>query len=269
MQIIILFKFKYSGTTGHPKASVIKHLRFYTAAMGFSEIFKIGKQDRVYCCLPLYHSAGGIIGTGFTVYSGSTLIFRKKFSASNFWKDISEYECTIFQYIGELCRYLLSQPESKYDTSHKVRLAIGNGMRPDVWQNFQKRFQIKQIGEFYGATEGNCNMVNTRGKFAAVGYISPLIAPIFPIKLVRFDIDKEEPIRGKDGFCIPCKIGEVGELLGYIDPADPSRHFDVCFFFFSSLSSHLFYCYIYSFFLGCFSAFSIIRILLGNRFIRI
>lgn len=222
-----LFFIYTSGTTGLPKASVIKHLRFYTAIMGFTEMYKIQRTDRVYCCLPLYHSAGGIIGTGSALYSGCTFVFRKKFSATKFWKDISENQCTVIQYIGELCRYLLAQPKTQYDTAHKVRLAIGNGMRPDVWGPFQKRFQIQQIGEFYGATEGNCNMVNTRGRYGAVGYVSPLYSFLLPVKIVKFDVETEEPIRNKDGFCIPCKAGEVGELLGYIDTKDPTRAFDV------------------------------------------
>mmetsp|Transcript_24587 Transcript_24587/g.31269 ORF Transcript_24587/g.31269 Transcript_24587/m.31269 type:complete len:555 (-) Transcript_24587:46-1710(-) len=221
-----LFFIYTSGTTGHPKASVIKHLRFYSATMVFSGMYGVTNSDRVYCCLPLYHSAGGIIGTGCALYTGCTFVFRKKFSATKFWKDISENNCTVFQYIGELCRYLLAQPKTEYDTAHKVRLAIGNGMRPDVWGPFQERFQIERIGEFYGATEGNCNIANTRGKQGAVGYVSPLYAALFPIKLVKFDVEKEEPFRTKEGFCIPCQPGEPGELLGFIDTKDPTRAFD-------------------------------------------
>lgn len=197
-------------------------------AMAFSVLYSLRADDRIYCCLPLYHSAGGIVGLGCALYRECTLVFRKKFSASLFWKDITEYNCTVFQYIGELCRYLLAQPPTPYDKAHKIRLCIGNGMRPDVWKTFQERFNIPRIGEFYGATEGNCNMANGRGRHAAVGYISPLLAPFFPIKLVRFDVEKEEPIRNKDGFCDLCAPGETGELLGKIDMNDPLRAFDVC-----------------------------------------
>lgn len=221
-----LFFIYTSGTTGHPKASVIKHLRFYIAAMVFSELYKFQANDRVYCCLPLYHSAGGMVGIGIAIHSGCTFVFRKKFSASKFWKDVSENRCTAIQYIGELCRYLLAHPPSKYDTEHNLRIAVGNGMRPDVWLPFQERFKIEQIAEFYGATEGNCNIANHRGKYAAVGYLSPMFAPLLPIQLVKFDVEKEEPVRNKDGFCVLCKPNEVGELLGYIDPKDPLRTFD-------------------------------------------
>lgn len=45
------------------------------------------------------------------VYStiGATLVLKKKFSASQFWNDCRKHDITIFQYIGELCRYLCNQ----------------------------------------------------------------------------------------------------------------------------------------------------------------
>lgn len=59
-----------------------------------------------------------------------------------------------------MCRYLLAVPPSEEDTAHKVRLMYGNGLRPQIWKHFAERFKIKQIGEFYGATEGNSNLGN-------------------------------------------------------------------------------------------------------------
>jgi solute carrier family 27 fatty acid transporter 1/4 len=109
-----------SGTTGNPKASVIKHVRFYMAAIGFSTIYKVQPTDVIYCALPLYHSAGGMIGVGLSWFNACTLVFRKKFSVNQFWKDIHDHQCTVFQYIGELCRYLLAQPPSEYDHSKFV-----------------------------------------------------------------------------------------------------------------------------------------------------
>lgn len=61
------------------------------------------------------------------------------------------------QYIGEICRYLLAQPVKPAETQHKVRVMFGNGLKPQIWAEFQKRFGVAQMGEFYGATEGNCN----------------------------------------------------------------------------------------------------------------
>lgn len=51
--------------------------------------------DVLYDPLPLYHSAGGMIGVGQTLLRGITVVIRRKFSASNFWKDCIKYNCTV------------------------------------------------------------------------------------------------------------------------------------------------------------------------------
>lgn len=55
-----------SGTTGNPKASIISSLRFLAAGGGFGETFSLKPSDRIYCALPLYHSAGGMVGIGMS-----------------------------------------------------------------------------------------------------------------------------------------------------------------------------------------------------------
>ena len=220
-----LFYIYTSGTTGPPKASIVKHFRFYGAGFLFSKVFNVTHQDRIYCTLPMYHASGGMIGCGLVLLNGATLIFRKKFSAKRFWYDCAQFNASIMLYIGELCRYLVNSPESPSDASHSLRLAIGNGLRPDVWEPFVQRFNIPQIGEFYASTEGNANMVNQRNRFGAVGYISPLMHAFYPVKIVKFDVDSEDVIRGPDGLCIECPPGEAGELLGKIEEGDPTRDF--------------------------------------------
>ena len=125
----------------------------------------------------------------------------------------------MFQYIGELCRYLLNAPPHPKERKHRVRLACGNGLRPDIWADFQRRFRIPKILEWYAATEGNCVFLNFDGKIGAVGRIPAWAKRRFVTKIVRFDIDSEQPVRGADGFCIKCGPGEVGRS----DLADPER----------------------------------------------
>lgn len=74
------------------------------------------------------------------------------------------------QYIGEICRYLLTVPPSPHDRAHSVRVLIGNGLRPQIWQEFIDRFAIKQVLEFYGATEGNSNLSNFKYNFVNTPY---------------------------------------------------------------------------------------------------
>lgn len=218
-----------SGTTGLPKAAVIKHVRLFSMGIGFKTIFGISENDRIYCVLPLYHSAGGLCGVGMTVCSGGTMVLRDKFSAKNFWHDCRRYKATAVQYIGELCRYLLAVPPDKKDAKNSVRIAMGNGLRPEIWPDFQKRFGIPEIGEFYGSTEGNISLFNhctTPEAQGAVGRTGKLLMKIMKMRLVKFDVENETIIRGSDGWAIDCQAGEPGELLGLVDNTNPLSKFD-------------------------------------------
>ncbi|CAN0252026.1 unnamed protein product, partial [Phaeothamnion confervicola] len=143
-----------SGTTGLPKASKITHLRFWSGAALFSTSAGLRPGDRIYCALPLYHSAGGMLGVGGCWRAGGTLVVRGRFSVRSFAHDCVLYKCSVVQYIGELARYLVNSPPSPLDGQCRIRVAFGNGMRPDVWRRFQQRFGVAKVVEFYASTEG-------------------------------------------------------------------------------------------------------------------
>jgi len=227
-QVSCLDKMLYiytSGTTGLPKAAVITHLRYMFMAVGVRCMLRIKTDDILYTPLPLYHTAGGMTGVGQVLLHGASLAIRSKFSASNFWADCVTYGCTVAQYIGEICRYLLMVPVCPEEKQHKVRLMYGNGLRPQIWEAFVARFGIKQIGEIYGATEGNSNIVNIDNTVGAVGFVPRYAVWLYPVALVRVNETTGEPIRGKDGLCVRCKPGEPGVLVGKIKPRNPLRSF--------------------------------------------
>jgi fatty-acyl-CoA synthase len=217
-----------SGTTGMPKAANINHYRVMLASHGFAAVMDTKSSDRMYDCLPMYHTVGGLLATGAVLLNGGAVIIREKFSASEFWDDVVRSECTLFQYIGELCRYLVNSPPHPSETKHRLRLACGNGLRPDVWDDFQNRFRIPRIVEFYAATEGNVNLINFEGKPGAVGRIPWFAAHRFPTAVVRFDVETEQPVRNEKGFCILCPPNEAGEVIGKIvrDAAKPTSRFE-------------------------------------------
>ena len=177
-------------------------------------------------CLPLYHATGGLCGVGCALSYGGALIIRPRFSASSFWPDVQRFKATLFMYVGELCRFLVNSPEVPEEKDHTLRCAIGNGMRRDVWEAFQARFNLPDIVEFYGSTEGNVGLVNATNQPGAVGRVPGYLKSRFNIDLVKFDMDAEKPIRGADGHCIACQPGEVGEAIGRIDPSDARFRFD-------------------------------------------
>jgi fatty-acyl-CoA synthase len=173
----------------------------------------------MYNCLPLYHSVGGVVAVGALLVAGGSVVIRPKFSASEFWRDIREERCTLFQYIGELCRYLVNSPHQEGEAEHSLRIACGNGLRPEVWTTFQARFKIPRILEYYASTEGNFSLYNCEGRPGAIGRIPSFLAHRLPVALLRFDLDAGEPVRNAEGFCQRCAADEIGEAVGLI-PTD-------------------------------------------------
>jgi fatty-acyl-CoA synthase len=209
-----------SGTTGLPKAASISHRRVLNWGGWFAGLLDAAPDDRLYDCLPVYHSVGGIAAPCSMLSAGGSVVLSDKFSVREFWRDIVRFDCTLFQYIGELCRYLLKAPPSEFESRHRLRLACGNGLRGDIWQAFQARFAIPRILEFYAATEGNFSLFNVEGKVGAIGRIPPLLAHRFPAAIVRVDAEAGVPVRNREGLCIACSRGEVGEAIGRIGTAD-------------------------------------------------
>ena len=202
-----------SGTTGLPKAAFVSHHRVMMWTHWFAGLMDAKPTDRLYNCLPMYHSVGGVVASGAVLLAGGAVILREKFSATRFWDDITQNGATIFQYIGELCRYLL-KAEAR-PSGHALRLICGNGLSADVWDDFQDRFKIPQILEFYAATEGNFSLYNVEGKPGAIGRIPGFLKHRMGVALIRRGADGE-PLRGPDGFCQRVTTGEAGEAIGRI-----------------------------------------------------
>jgi len=201
-----------SGTTGLPKAAVITNQRMLAASTLFGEVMiESGPGECTYVSLPLYHSSAMYIGFGAALAMGGSIALARKFSASRFWKDVVDHEATAILYIGELCRYLLNQPPSEYEERHRVKVAVGNGLRPDIWVPFQERFDVPMVREFYGATEGNAPVLNFEGRPGMVGRLRRGQV------IVRCDQATGDIIRNDDGFCDEVQPGEIGLMLGKIN----------------------------------------------------
>ena len=217
-----------SGTTGLPKAAHVTHGRIVEWSYWFAGMMDVQPSDRLYNCLPMYHSTGGIVAIGAMLVNGGSVLLRERFSASRFWDDIVDGQCSIFQYIGELCRYLLGSDPHPRETQHKLRLCCGNGLRGDVWEAFQHRFEIPKILEFYAATEGSVSLYNCEGKPGAIGRVPAFLAHRFPVALVKYNVETGEALRDDTGLCIKCGPDEIGEAIGKILNIgnSPARQFD-------------------------------------------
>ncbi|XP_069674182.1 long-chain fatty acid transport protein 1-like [Periplaneta americana] len=215
-----------SGTTGLPKAAVMPHSRYLLITMAVKYLLALTPDDVMYNPLPMYHSAGGIIGTGPALVHGNPIVLRTKFSASSYWTDCIKYKCTIAQYIGEMCRYIMAVPRKPEDTRHHIRLMVGNGMRSTIWKDFVERFKIEQVTELYASTEGNVNILNIDNRIGAVGCMPQCVPQsLLPVGLVRVDPETNEPVRDRRGLCIRCEAGEPGMFVGLISSSNAIRDY--------------------------------------------
>ncbi|MCD7049141.1 long-chain-acyl-CoA synthetase [Rhodococcus sp. BH2-1] len=212
-----------SGTTGMPKASLMSHFRWLKSMSGLGAMgVRLRRNDTLYCALPLYHNNALTVSLSSVLSSGATFAIARTFSASRFWDDAKRNGATAFVYIGEVCRYLLNQPERPSDRHNGIRLIVGNGLRPEIWSEFTERFGIDRVAEFYGASECNIAFVNALGVERTAG-VCPL-----PHAVVEYDQDTGRARRAQDGRLRRVRVGEVGLLLskvtdrapfdGYTDP---------------------------------------------------
>lgn len=206
-----------SGTTGLPKAAVCSHGRM---AMGLGLWIKLcgfTDKDRIYTPMPIYHSSAAFLCVGVGFKSGATIIIGRKFSASRYWNEVRQNDATVVQYIGEIARYLLAVPPHPDDKNHRVRLAYGNGMRPDVWEKFRERYGVPNVFEFYASSEGNGALVNyNSGQFGsgAIGRFGSLARKFRPdYKIIQVDAITEDVVRNDKGFCVLCRPSEPGEFI--------------------------------------------------------
>jgi len=219
-----IFYIYTSGTTGLPKAAIIKHSRYLFASYCLFCMGLTYEDDIMYSVLPMYHSAAHVC-LGVTITEGNTAVTRKKFSATKFWEDCVKNNVTCAQYIGEIARYLYATPVSSFEKKHCIRMMFGNGLRPQIWQQFVTRFNIGQINEFYGSTEGNCSCGNFSNKVGAVGFVSVLFPFLLPLSIIKINKDTGEPMRNSSGLALVCDTGEPGELMGRIDRGHPVRDY--------------------------------------------
>ncbi|HTR79012.1 MAG TPA: AMP-binding protein, partial [Gemmatimonadaceae bacterium] len=205
---------------GLPKAAIVSHGRLMQWTHWFAGLLDTGPGDRMYNCLPMYHSIGGVVAMGATLVNGGSVVVRERFSVSRFWDEVVDWDCTLFQYIGELCRFLVNSPPHPRERDHRLRLCAGNGLRADVWEALQQRFGIPRILEFYAATEANFSLYNCEGKPGAIGRVPSFLAHRFPLALIRVNAATQEPVRDAAGLCCRCETNEAGEAISAIVDAD-------------------------------------------------
>jgi crotonobetaine/carnitine-CoA ligase len=161
-----------SGTTGPPKGAVISHFNYINSGHVWAEdVIGYRADDIFFTCLPLFHINAQFFTTMGSVVSGRPFILREKFSASQFFNEIRRYGATIFNYIGGMLTILMKQPQRVDDSINPARATFGGAAPREIWQDFEKRFNVTII-EGYGLTESGgvslCNPLQ-RIKVGSIG----------------------------------------------------------------------------------------------------
>ena len=203
-----------SGTTGLPKAARYSHMRWMSSGDVMEVTLGATCVDVFYCCLPLYHGAAATSVTSTALRAGASIVMRRKFSVREFWADVRRNRITVFQYIGEICRYLLNQPVVAGEREHSLRHMLGAGLTPESWQRWLERFGPIQVFEGWGATESNANLINVDNYVGSCGRVPDWSRT--NLRLVRYDVESDSHPRDENGFYQLCQPGELGEAMGFI-----------------------------------------------------
>ncbi|MES2870485.1 MAG: long-chain-acyl-CoA synthetase [Pseudomonadota bacterium] len=203
-----------SGTTGLPKAARYSHMRWMSSGDVMEVTMGATSDDVFYCCLPLYHGAAATSVTSTALRVGASIVVRRKFSVREFWQDVRRNNITVFQYIGEICRYLLNQPVVAGEREHSLRYMLGAGLTAESWQRWLERFGPIQVFEGWGATEANANLINVDNYVGSCGRVPDWSRT--NLRLVRYDVESDSHPRDEQGFYQLCQPGEVGEAMGFI-----------------------------------------------------
>ncbi len=203
-----------SGTTGLPKAARYSHMRWMSSGDVMQLTLNATPDDVFYCCLPLYHGAAATSVTSTALKSGSSIVVRRKFSTREFWTDVRANGITIFQYIGEICRYLLNAPPQPNDREHSLRSMLGAGLTAESWTRWLARFGPIDVYEGWGSTEANTALINVDNYIGSCGRVPDWNKTNF--RLVRYDVETESHPRDDNGHYILCQPGEVGEGIALI-----------------------------------------------------
>ena len=200
-----------SGTTGVPKAAIFPNVKIVAASTNISTGgYRMDHTDCMYNCLPLYHSTGLMLGLCACVRVGASTLIKRKFSASSFWREASEFNTTLFVYVGELCRYLANQEPNEFEENNPIRAMVGNGLRPDLWDAFRDRFNVEMICEIYGASEGNALFMNLLNKEKTIGMTN------VDVELIKYDVAEDSIFKDSNNKYQKVEFGKPGLLINKI-----------------------------------------------------
>lgn len=208
-----------SGVHGPRKAVPVLQQRWLAVGHKAAAFCHMQADTIQYMCLPLYLNSGFNACLAGMMVTGSTMVLKDRFSVQHFWEEIDCYRANYFVGVGEMCRYLYSQPELSDDKNHTLETVICNGMWGKLMEPFRQRFALKHVIEIYGTSEGVGSLINHEEIPNMCGNLT--LGGMRQGEVARCNSLDGQIQRDQEGRVIPCKPGEVGTLLCKISDLEP------------------------------------------------
>jgi long-chain acyl-CoA synthetase len=192
-----------SGTTGKPKGCLLTHGNVIANARQISQWLNFTGNDRLLTIMPLFHMNAVSVTTMSALYAGGSTVISSKFSASQFWKIISDYQVTSFGSVATMLSILLNTypngvPEGLKTDQLRFAMCGSAPVPAEVMKKFEETFNCPVV-EGYGLSESTCrstfNPPDERRRVGSCGL------PIGNEMKVFDDTDAEVP------------DGELGEIV--------------------------------------------------------
>ena len=149
---ILLFT---SGTTGPPKAAVLRHKHLVSYILGSVEFMSAAESDAALMSVPPYHIAG-MAAVASSVYSGRRIVQLPNFDAAA-WLELARNEKVSHAFVVPtmLARIVeILESETAADLSHLRALSYGGGKMPhSVIEHAMRLFPATDFTNAYGLTE--------------------------------------------------------------------------------------------------------------------
>ncbi|MCP3468981.1 ATP-dependent acyl-CoA ligase [Bradyrhizobium sp. CCGUVB1N3] len=142
-----------SGTTGPAKGVCCPQAQLFWWGIYSARALGIGEGDVLFTTLPLFHT-NALNAFYQALLNGCTYVLEPKFSASGFWAGARAHDATVGYLLGAMASMLLAQPKTEDDRGHRLRVALGGGVPPQIHQPFLERFGVPLV-DGYGSTETN------------------------------------------------------------------------------------------------------------------
>ena len=151
-----------SGTTGRSKGALLLHRHLVANVTAVTTAWRWTDADRLLLTLPLFHTHGLMVGLHGTLFTGASVVLRRKFDAADVIATLKDDAgITLFFGVPTMYARLLAEVERQGVPEHLPRLFVSGSapLSTHTFAAFERLFG-QRILERYGMTETGMNLTN-------------------------------------------------------------------------------------------------------------